>query len=114
MVIGLSAQDSQPSTKRSDEDDKKKWDVGAEHVEHRSLQFQVDEGTWMNLDVSPDGQEIVFDLLGDLYFLPIAGGKAKPLRQGLAFDIQPRFSPDGAWISFTSDAGLRRRACTYA
>ncbi len=59
----------------------------------------------MNLDVSPDGKDIVFDLLGDIYMMPIAGGNATPLRTGLAFEVQPRFSPNGKMISFTSDAG---------
>ena len=57
----------------------------------------------MSLDVSPDGQSIVFDLLGDLYTLPIAGGTASRLTSGLAFDAQPRFSPDGKKVVFVSD-----------
>lgn len=68
-----------------------------------SLEFTTDEGTWMNLDVSPDGQHIVFDLLGNIYIIPINGGEATPLRMNQAYEIQPRFSPDGQWISFTSD-----------
>jgi len=59
----------------------------------------------MNVDVSPDGKTIVFDLLGDIYSMPISGGKAKALRSGIPFEVQPRFSPDGKRISFTSDAG---------
>ena len=59
----------------------------------------------MCVDVSPDGKTILFDLLGDIYMLPIGGGNATPLRQGLAWEVQPRFSPDGKKISFTSDAG---------
>lgn len=84
-----------------------KWDVNhpSGTWNFDTLRFTTNEGTWMNLDVSPDGKTIVFDLLGDLYTLPITGGKAKPLRQGLAFEVQPRFSPDGTHISFTSDAG---------
>ena len=58
----------------------------------------------MNLDVSPDGKTIVFDLLGDIYKMPISGGKATILRTGLAYEVQPRFSPNGKYISFTSDA----------
>lgn len=71
----------------------------------KPVQFTTNEGTWMNLDVSPDGKTIVFDLLGDIYKMPITGGKATPLRQGIAWEVQPRFSPDGKKILFTSDAG---------
>ena len=57
----------------------------------------------MNLDVSPDGKEIVFDLLGDIYKMPMSGGKATVLAGGMAWEVQPRFSPNGKYISFTSD-----------
>jgi len=69
----------------------------------RWARFTTSEGTWMSLDVSPDGQTIVFDLLGDLYTIPIAGGTATRLTQGIAHDMQPRFSPDGREIVFVSD-----------
>ncbi|MCB1598562.1 MAG: amidohydrolase family protein [Lysobacterales bacterium] len=88
---------------RSDGGDKPKWDVNKPPGELKRVQFEVTEGTWMNLDVSPDGRHIVFDLLGDLYELPISGGKARRLTQGLAFDVQPRYSPDGRQIAYTSD-----------
>ncbi len=84
---------------------KKGWDVENPGSPQKEVSFTVDEGTWMNLDVSPDGKQIVFDLLGDIYIMPISGGKAKVLRQGKAMEVQPRFSPDGKKISFTSDAG---------
>ncbi|RRN78078.1 amidohydrolase, partial [Pseudoxanthomonas sp. SGD-10] len=57
----------------------------------------------MNLDVSPDGKTIVFDLLGDIYKIPVTGGDAELLAGGMAWDVQPRFSPDGKYISYTSD-----------
>ncbi len=69
----------------------------------RTVSFTTDEGTWMSLDVSPDGKTIVFDLLGDLYTLPIAGGNATRITGGPAFDAQPRYSPDGRTIVYTSD-----------
>ncbi len=69
----------------------------------RVIEFDTDEGTWMSVDVSPDGTQLVFDLLGDLYLLPIAGGTAQRIAEGPAFDFQPRFSPDGTQIVFVSD-----------
>lgn len=86
-------------------EDKKKWDVEKPGGPQKEVSFTVTEGTWMNLDVSPDGKDIVFDLLGDIYIMPVTGGQAKVLRQGKAMEVQPRFSPDGRKISFTSDAG---------
>ncbi|TVQ67767.1 MAG: amidohydrolase [Balneolaceae bacterium] len=82
-----------------------KWDVTRHLASYSELSFETSEGTWMNLDVSPDGQEIVFDLLGNIYIMPIEGGEARVIRESLAYEIQPRFSPDGSKISFTSDAG---------
>jgi Tol biopolymer transport system component len=69
----------------------------------REVAFEVGEGTWMSLDVAPDGSQIVFDLLGDLYLLPVTGGEAERLTEGMAFDSQPRFSPDGQQLVFISD-----------
>ncbi len=86
-------------------EEKKKWDVNAPGGPGKDVSFSVNEGTWMNLDVSSDGKEIVFDLLGDIYIMPVAGGDAKVLRKGMAMEVQPRFSPDGKKILFTSDAG---------
>jgi len=69
----------------------------------RPVKFTTDEGTWMSLDVSPDGRTIVFDLLGDLYTVPMTGGSAKRITSGSGFDGQPRFSPDGKSIVVVSD-----------
>ena len=83
------------------------WDVNNPpgDWEFKEHSFTTDEGTWMNLDVSPDGKQIVFDMLGDIWIMPSTGGKAKALRTGLAYELQPRFSSDGQKICFTSDAG---------
>jgi len=69
----------------------------------RSLRFTTNEASWTSLDVSPDGKTIVFDLMGDLYTVPIGGGQATQLTRGIAFDTHPRYSPDGKKILFTSD-----------
>jgi imidazolonepropionase-like amidohydrolase/Tol biopolymer transport system component len=80
-----------------------KWDVTADLGPTTKVAFDTSEGTWMNVDVSPDGRKLVFDLLGDLYVMPIAGGTAERITSGPAFDMQPRFSPDGSRIAFSSD-----------
>ena len=80
-----------------------KWDVSAKHGTSKDVEFDVTTGTWINLDVSPDGNTIVFDLLGDVYTMPIAGGTATLILGGAAFEMQPRFSPDGKRIAFASD-----------
>jgi Tol biopolymer transport system component len=86
--------------KKEDKKDEKK---GLSLKSDRKIDFTTDEGTWISLDVSPDGKTIAFELLGDIYTLPIAGGEAKLIDGGMAFDSQPKFSPDGKWIAFLSD-----------
>jgi Tol biopolymer transport system component/imidazolonepropionase-like amidohydrolase len=81
------------------------WDVTVPHAPGDTLRFETAEGTWMTVDVSPDGGTLLFDLLGDLYTMPVEGGRAKRLTAGLAYDMQPRWSPDGRRIAFTSDRG---------
>ena len=69
----------------------------------RTLEFTTDEGTWISLDLSPDGETIVFELLGDLYTLPVSGGTATRITSGQGYDMQPRFSPGGGELVFVSD-----------
>ncbi len=98
---------AQKKDKKDKEKEEPKWEVAnpGKDFNYKTHSFTTNEGTWMNLDVSPDGQTIVFDMLGDIYTMPISGGTAKAIRKGIPFEIQPRFSPDGNKISFTSDAG---------
>lgn len=83
--------------------------VGETEVEPRQpyteVEFSLTEGTWMSVDVSPDGNTLVFDLLGDIYRMPASGGEATLIHGGTAIDRLPTFSPDGKQIAYISDAG---------
>ena len=72
-------------------------------ITSRTLDFTTDEGTWIDVDLTPDGETIVFELLGDLYTLPIGGGTATRITSGQGYDMQPRYSIDGSEIVFVSD-----------
>jgi Tol biopolymer transport system component len=96
----ISLQAANPQKSQSDAfDQKNSLPLKAE----RKVEFTTDEGTWLSLDLSPDGKTVLFDMLGHLYRLPFEGGQALQLTHGLPFDSQPRFSPDGSWIVFLSD-----------
>lgn len=69
----------------------------------RTVSFTTSQASWLSLDVNPDGAVLVFDLLGDLYTLPLDGGTPERITEGMAFDSQPQFSPDGDRIVFISD-----------
>src|SRR6266705_418926 len=102
LNAGATRQDAaeQEKDKKEEKKDEKK---GLPLKSERKIEFTTDEGTWISLDVSPDGKTIVFELVGDIYTLPIEGGQAKLVDGGMAFDSQPKFSPDGKWIAFLSD-----------
>lgn len=82
-----------------------KWDVNASKAKYSTTTISTDQGTWMNIDLSPDGKTIVFDLLGDIYTMPSTGGKATRLTSDIAWQMQPTFNFDGTKIAYTSDDG---------
>lgn len=79
------------------------WDVTNTGEPYKNVEFTVDEGTWISLDISPDGQTIVFDLLGDIYRMPAKGGVATLVHGGPAMQHSPQFNPDGTRIVYISD-----------
>ncbi|NNF00331.1 MAG: amidohydrolase family protein [Pyrinomonadaceae bacterium] len=84
---------------------KPRWNVLNPPYKLSTLQIDTDETTWSSLDITPDGKNMVFDMLGDLYVVDIAGGQARSLTQDFAWNIQPAVSPDGNKIAFISDRG---------
>lgn len=98
LMIAVPAQAQNDS-----KDEKPDWDVTDPPGPSQTVTVDTDEGTWMHVDVSPDGETIVFDLLGDIFLMPMDGGEATALTSDLAWDMQPVFSPDGSRIAFTSD-----------
>ena len=96
-----SFQDESSPSDSTRKEDKKKKDLPLKS--ERMVSFNTKEGTWISLDVSPDGDQIMFDLLGDLYTMPFSGGKATRLTEGMAYDVHPRYSPDGKHIVYISD-----------
>jgi Tol biopolymer transport system component len=85
------------------DDEQAKWDVSTPQGPTKTVSINTDESTWSNLDVHPNGKTIIFDMLGDIYTMPISGGKAEPLVKGFEWNMQPTFSPDGKKIAFLSD-----------
>jgi imidazolonepropionase-like amidohydrolase/Tol biopolymer transport system component len=96
-IVSVKAQEKIPQTEKAT------WSVNSPQGKFKEANIDVTSGTWINVDVSPDGETLLFDLLGDIYTMPISGGEAKPLMTDIAWQMQPKFSPDGKHIAFTSD-----------
>mgnify|MGYP002395726546 CR=1 FL=1 len=100
----LSYQDSTKQDSTKAEKPKKKEKKALPLEPERNINFTTSEGTWLSLDISPTGDSIVFDLMGDIYMMPFTGGKARTVTTGLPYDVHPRFSPDGKSLVFISDS----------
>src|SRR5690554_6574920 len=88
----------------SQAEDDNGWNVNNPQGEFKDIHIKTSEGTWMNVDMSPDGKYIVFDMLGDIYRISAKGGDAELLVGGIAWHMQPVYSPNGKYIAYTSDA----------
>ena len=90
--LGLDArQDQQVAEKPAARDGSSEWDTTLPRGKTREIDFTTCEGTWMSVDLSPDGQWVVFDLLGHVYRVAGAGGEAECLTQssGVAINYAP-------------------------
>ncbi|MDA2930384.1 DPP IV N-terminal domain-containing protein [Acidobacteria bacterium AH-259-O06] len=65
--------------------------------------LHLEEGTNMSAAASPDGQWIAIDLLEDLWLVPADGGEARRLTSDPSTELDPRWSPDGQRLVFSSD-----------
>ena len=79
------------------------WSVTEPPGDWETITIDTDEVTWSDVDVSPDGETLVFHTLGDIYTVPTEGGDATALTSDLAWNFQPRYSPEGDKIAFVSD-----------
>jgi len=84
-------------------EEKASWDVSSDQYYTQEINIDTSTTTWSNVTVSHDGKTLVFDMLGDIYSVPISGGEATALTSGIEWNYQPRFSPDGSQIAFVSD-----------
>ncbi len=75
----------------------------AQDDDWRTIEFETSEVTAADVTISPDGQWLIFTMLGHLFRLPVEGGTAEQLTFGPYYDSDPVFSPDGARVAFGSD-----------
>ena len=105
FILFTSAQAQEPKKEEKadtvKEKQKKKKDLPLAVA--RRVPIKTNEGTWMSLDVSPDGKTIAFDFMGDIFTMPVTAGKPTQFTKGMAFDSHPKFSPDGTKLLFVSD-----------
>lgn len=63
-----------------------------------------DAPLWLRYSaISPDGSRIAFSYKGDIYTVPVSGGRALQLTTHTAYDTRPVWSSDGNAIAFASD-----------
>ncbi len=94
---------AQNDSEEKTESELETWEVSNPPYALNEVTIKTNETTWSSLDVAPNGEFMVFDMLGDLYKVSMSGGDATPLTQDFAWNIHPSISPDGKHIAFISD-----------
>jgi imidazolonepropionase-like amidohydrolase/Tol biopolymer transport system component len=75
----------------------------AQSDDWRTIEIETSEVTAPDVTVSPDGEWIIFTMLGHLFRLPVEGGDAEQLTFGPFYDTRPAVSPGGTQVAFQSD-----------
>lgn len=78
-------------------------DSSPPRIEEQYLSFTTTEFTEPTIDVSNDGSELYFNVLGEIFKAPISGGTAMLVPLGEGWKERPMLSPDGQAIAFLSD-----------
>ena len=97
------AQQSDEPTDAEETSAHSEWDVLNPPFDLKTVSIETDQTTWSSLDVTPDGKQFVFDMLGDIFIASTNGGNARALTQDFAWNIHPAVSPDGKEVAFISD-----------
>jgi hypothetical protein len=87
------------------------WNISTSFPYTRRLVKEVSEGTWLRIATHPAKDEVVFDMLGDLYCMSTVADGTNPATahaflQGVPYDKEAEFSADGSMLVFTSDDGF--------
>ncbi len=105
LVMPLAAQENAEGDAASEDQSVSadEWSVNEPPGDWNAISIDTERVSWADVDVHPDGRTLVFHMLGDIYTVPISGGEARALTSDLAWNFQPRYSPDGSKIAFVSD-----------
>ena len=69
-----------------------------------AIAAMADAPLWLrDVAISPDGTTVAFTYKGDIYTVPVAGGRANRLTTSQAYDSKPSWRPDGKQIVFRSN-----------